>query len=137
MHRPRVRLKRIADTAIPKLGLALRSNPALEAATRCLSILWGGSLKAVGFGDGFSPANLIICSCGLASLLCSSVKFLDVNIGELDGVTMMLQSDGATLGYSWKLSIANHRLAIDEHGDTVVNNGNLKTVPLAWWIIRI
>jgi len=36
---------------IPKLGLALRVSPSLEAATR-FSVSWGGSLKAAGFGDG-------------------------------------------------------------------------------------
>ena len=32
-------------------------SPALEAATPSLSLLLGGSLKAIGFGDGFSGLN--------------------------------------------------------------------------------
>jgi len=43
----------------PQAWTPLRWSPALEAATHSLLILLGGSLKAEGFGDGFSLAKHI------------------------------------------------------------------------------
>jgi len=43
----------------PQAWTPLCWSPALEAATHSLLILLGGSLKAEGFGDGFSLAKHI------------------------------------------------------------------------------
>jgi len=45
----------------PQARTPLCWSPALEAATHSLLILLGGSLKAEGFGDGFSLAKHIPC----------------------------------------------------------------------------
>jgi len=63
----------------PQAWTPLCWSPALEAATHSLLILLGDSLKAEGFGDGFSLAKYILFICWkqiprwnfLNNLLCS------------------------------------------------------------------
>jgi hypothetical protein len=61
----------------------------------------------------------------------SSVEFLNIDIGELNEVSVMLKADGPFLGESRKTGILDYRFPVKNHCDPVAFGGDLEAVPLA------
>ena len=58
-------------------------------------------------------------------------EFLDVEAGEFNGVTMMLQADWAFRWNGWKQRILYDRVSVEIHAQAICLESDNETVPFA------
>src|ERR1051325_3943583 len=64
-------------------------------------------------------------------------EFADINVCEVDRISMMLQRDWTTFRYSGKLSVFNYCMAVKYHGEAVAFKCDMETIPFAGLSISI
>ena len=61
----------------------------------------------------------------------SLLQFLDPNVGEVDGSTMVLEADGAFRRDAWKLRVLDDHAAVDRDSQAIAFEGDHGAVPFA------